>query len=429
MSHGRCRLCRAELKTTFIDLGSSPLCQTHLEPADLDKGEEFYPLHVLRCDSCRLVQLKDHVGPERIFKEYAYFSSFSDTLLRHSEAMAESAVRRFSLGAASRVVEVASNDGYLLQYFARRGIPVLGIEPAANVAQVAMAKGIPTVARFFGVETAESLAREGRGADLILANNVLPHVPDLHDFVGGFKVLLNPGGTVAVEFQHLMRMMAGNQFDTIYQEHFSYLTLAVVRKLFAGHGLEIFDAEEIPTHGGSLRIFARHSDAGRQSDAGRLSHAGGPGDGEGGPVAPSVAAVLAAEEQAGMHRPEAYAAFGERVKECKRALLEFLIRAKREGKSIAGYGAAGKTNTLLNYCGIRTDFIDYTVDRNPYKQGKFLPGTRIPILEPGRIKETRPDFLFTGVWNMLPEIMEQTAFIREWGGRWVVPIPTVRVLD
>jgi SAM-dependent methyltransferase len=410
MAQGQCRFCRAPLQRTFIDLGMSPLCQTHLEPADLDKGEEFYPLHVFLCEECMLVQLQDYVGPERIFKEYAYFSSFSDTLLKHSEAMAESAVRRFALGASSRVVEVASNDGYLLQYFARKGIPVLGVEPAANVAKAAQDKGIPTVVRFFGVETARALFRDGMAADLILANNVLPHVPDLHDFVGGFKALLKPEGTAAVEFQHLMRMMAGNQFDTIYQEHFSYLTLAVVRKLFARHGLAIVDVEEIPTHGGSLRVFARHEEA-----------AGAP--------SPAVHAVLAAEEQAGMHRPEAYAGFAERVKECKRSLLDFLIRAKRDGKTIAGYGAAGKTNTLLNYCGIRTDFIDYTVDRNPYKQGKFLPGTHIPILKPERIRETRPDFLFTGVWNMLPEIMEQTAYIREWGGRWVVPIPTVRVLD
>ena len=411
MAKGQCRFCRTPLKTTFIDLGMSPLCQTHLEPEELDKAEEFYPLHVFLCDRCLLVQLKDYVGPERIFSEYAYFSSYSDTLLKHSETFAEAATRRFSLGASSQVVEIASNDGYLLQYFAGKGVPVLGIEPAANVAKAAVAKGIPTVVRFFGVDTAHALAGDGIKADLLLANNVLPHVPDLHDFTGGIKALLKDGGVAAVEFQHLMRMMEGNQFDTIYQEHFSYLTFTFVEKLFAHHGLTVFDVEEIPTHGGSLRVFARH--------AGQA------------PPHPTqaVADLMAAEERAGMNNPAHYGPFAERVKECKRGLLEFLIAAKRQGKSIAGYGAAGKTNTLLNYCGIRTDFIDYTVDRNPYKQGKFLPGTHIPIHRPERIRETRPDFLFTGVWNMLPEIMEQTAYIREWGGKWIVPIPAVRVLD
>ena len=411
MAKGQCRFCRAPLKTTFLDLGMSPLCQTHLEPAQLDEGEEFFPLHVYRCDRCMLVQLKDYVGRERIFKEYAYFSSYSDTLLRHSEAFADAAVKRFGLGPASLVAEVASNDGYLLQYFAARGVPVLGIEPAANVAEAAVRKGIRTVVRFFGEETARAVAGDGMKADLVCANNVLPHVPDLHDFVSGFKALLKPGGVAAVEFQHLMRMMEGNQFDTVYQEHFSYLTFTVVEKLFAGHGLTIFDVEEIPTHGGSLRVFARHAGMGPPHPS------------------PAVAEMLAEEDRRGMNDPSHYAGFAERVKECKRGLLDFLIRAKREGKAVAGYGAAGKTNTLLNYCGIRADFIDYTVDRNPYKQGKYLPGTHIPILRPERIRETKPDYLFTGIWNMLPEVMEQTAYIREWGGKWLVPIPSVRVID
>lgn len=389
----------------------SPLCQTHLEARELDKGEEFFPLHVFLCEHCMLVQLQAYVGPERIFSEYAYFSSYVDTLLREAEAYVDAVTARFGLGAESRVVEVASNDGYLLQYFLSKGIPVLGIEPAANVAKAAEAKDVPTVVRFFGVETARALVKDGVAADLLLGNNVLPHVPDLHDFVGGLKILLKPGGTVTMDFQHLMRMMEGNQFDTIYQEHFSYLSFTFVQKLFVHHGLTLFDVEEISTHGGSLRIFARHAE----------KDASAPG--------PRVGAMLAVEERAGMNRPEHYAHFEERVKETKRQILEFLIRAKREGKSVAGYGAAGKTNTLLNYCGIRSDFIDYTVDRNPYKQGRFLPGSHIPIYAPDRIRETKPDYLFLGPWNLEKEIMQQTAYIREWGGKWIIPIPEVKILS
>jgi 2-polyprenyl-3-methyl-5-hydroxy-6-metoxy-1,4-benzoquinol methylase len=411
MAAGLCRFCDEPLKTTFIDLGMSPLCQSHLEPDDLDRAEEFYPLHVFICDRCLLVQLKAYVGPERIFSEYAYFSSYSDTWLRHVAAFADTACARFRLTSSSRVVEVASNDGYLLQFFQRRGIPVLGVEPAANVARAAIDKGIPTVVRFFGVDTARALVDDGGQADLVAGNNVLPHVPDLHDFVGGLAILLKPGGVAAFEFQHLMRMMAGNQFDTIYQEHFSYLSFTVVQRLFAHHGLTVFDVEEIPTHGGSLRVYARHA-----ADA--LAR-----------PTPAVAGMLATEDEVGMNRLDHYPPFAERAKECKRGLLDFLIRAKRDGKSIAGYGAAGKTNTLLNYCGIRTDFLDYTVDRNPYKQGKFLPGSHIPIHAPTRIGETRPDYLFVGPWNLTAEIVAQTAYIREWGGRWIVPIPDVRVVE
>jgi len=388
----------------------SPLCQTHLEPEELNKGESFYPLHVFICEQCLLVQLQQYVTPDEIFSEYAYFSSFSETMLRHASTYVDAVVPRFALAAHSKVIEIASNDGYLLQYFVKRGIPVLGIEPAANVARAAVEKGVPSLVRFFGVETATQLVAEGTRGDLLLGNNVLPHVPNLHDFVGGLKVLLAPGGAITIEFQHLMRMMQGNQFDTIYQEHFSYLTLSFVVKLFAHHGLTLFDVQEISTHGGSLRIFARHAD--ESSPA----------------VSPSVAAVLEAEEREGMNRLDHYEKFGERVKETKRQLLEFLIEAKRSGKSVAGYGAAGKTNTLLNFCGIREDFMDYMVDRNPYKQGKFLPGTHIPILSPDHIKETKPDYLFIGPWNLVSEIVEQTAYIREWGGKWIVPIPTVKVL-
>ena len=411
MAKGQCRFCRAQLKSVFVDLGMSPLCQTHLEPEALEDREEFYPLRVFVCDRCLLVQLPDHVGPEKIFNEYAYFSSYADTLLKHAQDYTEMAAGRFGLGASSQVVEVASNDGYLLQYFQRKGIPVLGVEPAANVARSAANKGIPTMVRFFGVDTARTLAADGVRADLLLGNNVLPHVPDLHDFTGGLKILLKPGGVVTVEFQHLMRMMEGNQFDTVYQEHFSYLTFTFVEKLFADHGMTVYDVEEISTHGGSLRVFARHAGMGPPAPT------------------PRVAAMLAAEESAGMNRVSHYSDFERKVAEVKRGLLDFLIRAKREGKTIAGYGAAGKTNTLLNYCGIRTDFIDYTVDRNPYKQGKFLPGTRIPIHPPARIRETRPDFIFLGPWNLSAEIIEQTAYIREWGGKWILPIPELRVLD
>lgn len=415
---GHCRFCQAPLKTAFIDLGMSPLCQSQVEPEDLDKGEEFFPLRVYLCDRCLLAQIQAYVGPERIFSEYAYFSSFADTLLRHSEAYVDMAAARFGLGASSRVVEVASNDGYLLQYFVKRGVPVLGVEPAANVARAAEAKGIPTVVRFFGVETARILAGDGMRADLLLGNNVLPHVPDLHDFVGGLKILLKENGSITMEFQHVMRMMAGNQFDTIYQEHFSYLSLTFVEKLFAHHGLALFDVEEIPNHGGSLRIYARHASEAAGAAPSGASQAG-----------PRVAEMLAREAQAGLNGPEPYLAFGERAKETKRKILSFLIEAKRAGKSIAGYGAAGKTNTLLNYCGIGPDFIDYTVDRSPHKQGRFLPGSRIPILAPDRIRETKPDYLFLGPWNLAEEIMQQTAFIREWGGRWIIPIPEVTVKE
>jgi hypothetical protein len=320
-------------------------------------------------------------------------------------------IPRFGLGPSSKVIEVASNDGYLLQYFVKRGISVLGIEPAANVAKAAKDKGVNSVVRFFGVQTARDLVADGVQADLLLGNNVLPHVPDLHDFVGGLKILLKPDGVVTMDFQHLMRMMAGNQFDTIYQEHYSYLSFTVVQKLFAHHKLTLFDVEELPTHGGSIRIFARHQDA------------------EGATPGPRVAAMLQSEARAGINRLDSYTGFERSVKATKQKLLSFLIDAKREGKTIVGYGAAGKTNTLLNYCGIRTDFIDYTVDRNPYKQGRYLPGTHIPIYAPERIRETKPDYLFLGPWNLVNEITEQTSYIREWGGKWIVPIPEVKVIS
>jgi hypothetical protein len=320
---------------------------------------------------------------------------------------------RLGLGAGSLVVELASNDGYLLQYFKELGIPVLGVEPAANVAKVAQAKGIPTVVRFFGAETARGMVAEGRAADLLLGNNVLAHVPDINDFTEGMRILLKPSGTITMEFPHLLRLIEGNQFDTIYHEHFSYLSLLAVERIFAAHGLEIFDVEELPTHGGSLRIFARHAGA-RTAESAAVSAA--------------VAKVRADERTAGLHGLEAYAAFGEKVKRTKRSLLRFLVDAKERGRTVAGYGAPAKGNTLLNYCGVRGDFLDYTVDLSPHKQGHFLPGTRIPIHAPGKIFETRPDYVLILPWNIREEVMEQMKGVRDWGGRFVVPIPEVAIL-
>jgi SAM-dependent methyltransferase len=405
----RCRICDAALEHSFVDLGLSPLCQTVIGPAERNAAEPFYPLHVWVCGGCFLVQLEEYVTPGEIFSEYAYFSSYSDSWLRHAEAYVEMATARLGLGPESLVVEVASNDGYLLQYFVKRGVPVLGIEPAANVAEVARRKGVPTEVRFFGEETARALVAAGRRADLILGNNVLAHVPDIRSFVRGLRILLRPGGTVTLEFPHLLRLMRENQFDTIYHEHFSYLSLLALEPLFASERLAVFDVEELPTHGGSLRLFVRHAEDPR-------------------PAGPRVGELLAREREAGLARLETYAAFAEQVRETKRGLLEFLIGAKRAGKRVAGYGAPGKGNTLLNYCGIGTDFLDFTVDRNPYKQGKYTPGTRIPILPPEALAERRPDYVLILPWNLKDEIVEQHAYVHDWGGRFVVPIPEVRVL-
>lgn len=405
----RCRFCQAPLRHTFVDLGMSPLCESYVSAAGLNQMEPFYPLHVQVCDQCFLVQLDEYVSPEEIFTEYAYFSSYADSWLQHARNYTGLMVERFGLNESSHVVEVASNDGYLLQYFVEKKIPVLGIEPAANVARVAIDRGVPTLIEFFGVACACRLAAEGKQADLLLGNNVLAQVPDLNDFVGGLKILLKPQGVITIEFPHLMCLVAENQFDTIYHEHFSYFSFITAEKIFAAHGLTLFDVEELPTHGGSLRIYARHAD-----DTSK-------------PVSERALKLRAREEEAGITGLEYYRAFEEQVKETKRKLLEFLIQARRAGKSVAGYGAPGKGNTLLNYCGIRTDFLDYTVDRNPYKQGKFLPGTHIPIFHPDKIKETRPDYVLILPWNFKDEIMQQVAYIREWGGQFVVPIPEVRV--
>jgi hypothetical protein len=407
----KCRFCGHGLSHTFVDLGSSPLCQRHIEPENWNAMEPFYPLCAFVCDNCFLVQLDEYVSAAEIFDDhYAYFSSFSTSWLEHAKRYAGEMTRRFGLGAHSRVVELASNDGYLLQYFKQLGVPVLGIEPTANTAAAATAKGIPTLVKFFGVQTArEVLAAQGP-ADLLLGNNVLAHVPNLNDFVGGMKVLLGERGVITMEFPHLVQLMTHNQFDTIYHEHFSYLSFTTVERVFAHHGLTLFDVEELPTHGGSLRIYARHA-----ADATK-------------PVGPRVADLRRREEEFGITRLETYATFGERVRHTKRKLLAFLIGAKVQGKSVVGYGAPGKGNTLLNYCGIRTDFLDYTVDRSPHKQGRFLPGTRIPILSPDRIAETRPDYVLILPWNLKDEIVKQMAFVRDWGGKFVVPIPEVTVL-
>jgi SAM-dependent methyltransferase len=404
-----CRFCDAALTDTFVDLGMSPLCESYVSRERQDEMEPFYPLHALVCRKCLLVQLREYVRAEDIFSDYAYFSSYSDSWLAHARRYVEAMIERFQLGAQSRVVEVASNDGYLLQYFVAAGVPSLGIEPAANVAEVARRKGISTRVEFFGLEAARRLVAEGVRPDLLLGNNVLAHVPDLNGFVAGLKTLLADDGVITMEFPHLMRLVEGNQFDTIYHEHFCYFSLLAVRRVFAAHGLVLFDVEELPTHGGSLRIYARH-----HSDAGR-------------PVLPSVGELEARELAAGYGRIETYLDFGERVAETKRKLLEFLIRVRREGKRVAGYGAPGKGNTLLNYCGIRSDMIDYTVDRNPHKHGKLLPGTRIPIYPPERIAETRPDYVLILPWNLKDEIMDQLAYVREWGAQFVVPVPELAV--
>jgi len=405
----KCRFCGHPLRFSLVDLGMSPLCESFLSPEQLNQMEPFYPLHVYVCEQCYLAQLEEYVSPEHIFTEYAYFSSYAVTWLQHAEKYVNSMTERFKLNDKSFVVEVASNDGYLLQYFVKKNIPVLGIEPAKNVAKVAIEKGVPTLTEFFGVKLAEQLRAEGRQADLIAGNNVLAQVPDINDFVGGMKILLKPGGVITIEFPHLMRLMEENQFDTIYHEHFSYFSFITAEKIFAAHGLTLFDVEELPTHGGSLRIHGRHT------------------ENEALTVTVRAKEMHEREVKAGFTKMEHYAAFGEQVKETKRKLLEFLITAKREGKSIAGYGAPGKGNTLLNYCGIRTDFLDYTVDRNPYKHGRFLPGTHIPIYSPEKIQETKPDYVFILPWNFKDEIMSQMAGIREWGGRFVIPIPEVKV--
>jgi len=408
---GGCRCCGAPLRHTFVDLGMSPLCESYLRADQLNDMEPFYPLHVYVCDQCFLVQLQEYVRPEAIFTEYAYFSSYSQSWLDHARRYTDKMIEELGLSGASRVIEVASNDGYLLQYFVARGIPALGIEPAANVAQAAITKSVPTLLKFFGRETALELVAEGRQADLLIGNNVLAQVHDINDFVAGMKIVLAPRGVITLEFPHLMRLVAENQFDTIYHEHFSYFSLLSATRILAAHGLVVYDVDELETHGGSLRVYACHAE-----DPLR-------------PITPRVDTLRAREVAAGLEDLGYYADFAGRVRETKHKLLDVLIAAKRAGKSIAGYGAPGKGNTLLNYCGIRTDFLEYTVDRNPYKHGKFLPGTHIPIHPPERIRETRPDYVLILPWNLRQEIVRQLAYIKEWGGQCLVPIPEVQVCD
>ena len=411
MSTPKCRFCSHALTNVFVDLGMSPLCQTHITPAQLNAMEPFYPLRAYVCGECLLVQLEEFVAPADIFTEYAYFSSFSDSWVEHARRYSEQMRKRFGLGPNSRVMEIASNDGYLLQHFVAQGVPVLGIEPAENVGKAAIAKGVQTINRFFGRQSAAQIKAEFGSPDLLLGNNVLAHVPDINDFVSGMQVLLKPDGVITMEFPHLMQLMELNQFDTIYHEHFSYLSFTTVVKIFAAHGLTMFDVEQLPTHGGSLRIYARHA-----ADASK-------------PVGARVRELLELESSKGYDRLENYTSFEERVRKTKRALLEFLVDAKKRGKKIVGYGAPGKGNTLLNYCGIRSDFLEFTVDRNPYKQGKYTPGTHIPILDPESLMQARPDYVLILPWNLKDEITQSLAGIRAWGGKFVVPIPTVQVLD
>ena len=404
-----CRFCKSELRHTFVDLGMSPLCESYLRLEQLNQMECFYPLHVFVCEKCFLVQLEEFVSPDSIFTEYAYFSSYSNSWLEHCRHYTDQMLERFRLSRKSLVVELASNDGYLLQYFVQKNVPVLGIEPAANVAKVAEEKNVPTVVRFFGKQVAAELAAEGKQADLLVGNNVLAQVPDLGDFVAGMKLLLKPRGVLTLEFPHLLKLMEENQFDTIYHEHFSYFSFLTAKEILGAYGLVLFDVEELPTHGGSLRIFGRHSDDDSK------------------PVTSRVTELSAREEAIGLKRLESYSSFAEKVKKTKRQLLECLIGAKQARKSIAGYGAPGKGNTLLNYCGVGTDFIDYTVDRNPFKHGRFTPGTHIPIYAPERIFQTRPDYVLILPWNLKNEIMQQMARIREWGGKFIVPIPEATI--
>jgi SAM-dependent methyltransferase len=404
-----CRFCATPLEAVFADLGMSPLANSYLTPEQDNRMEPFYPLRALVCSNCFLVQLAEYESPDHIFSDYAYFSSYSSSWLEHSQRYVDAMVARLGLNGGSHVVEIASNDGYLLQYFKEREIPVLGIEPAANVAEVAIEKGLPTLVEFFGEATARSIAGES-SADLLIGNNVLAHVPDINDFVAGMKVLLKPGGVITMEFPHLMRLIGEMQWDTIYHEHFSYLSFTTARRVFVAHGLRLFDVEEIPTHGGSLRIFGCHDDDAAKPDTERAME------------------LLAREDAAGYSRLETYLDYGARVAQDKREILAKLLGLKDDGKLIVGYGAPAKGNTLLNYCGIGRDFLEYTVDLNPHKQGHLLPGTHIPIRSPDAIRADQPDVVFILPWNIKDEIVGQLEYIREWGGTFAVRTPELALL-
>ncbi len=405
-----CRFCRSDSMKVFLSLGKTPLANSYLTEETLDRPEPFYPLDLFLCEECFLVQLPEFEKAENIFSVYAYFSSYSSSWLQHSKKYVDSVIRKFNLDNKSLVVELGSNDGYLLQFFKEKNIPVLGIEPAGNIAEIALEKGIETKVAFFGSAFAEGLARERKRPELIVGNNILAHVPDLNDFVSGMKKLLGEKGIITMEFPHLLRLIRENQFDTIYHEHFSYFSLLTAVRVFESHGLDIFDVEELPTHGGSLRIYAKHS--------GNSSL----------PISNSVSTLVAREREAGLNNGDTYFSFAERVKDIKAGILDFLFTARREKKTVVGYGAPAKGNTLLNYCGIKPDLMNYTVDLNPYKQNKFLPGSRIPIFSPEKIRKTRPDFVFILPWNLKDEIIEQIGYVKEWGGKFVIPIPKIQVM-
>ena len=405
MSNSACRFCGTKLNHTFVDLGMSPLANSYIKPEDINKSEKFYPLHAYVCERCFLVQLEEFESPEKIFNDYAYFSSYSESWLKHSKEYVDMITNRLVLSAKSQVIEIASNDGYLLQYFVEKRIPVLGIEPAENVAKIAKEK-----VDFFNTNTASTIAANGQKADLLLGNNVLAHVPNINDFVKGLKIVLKDQGMITMEFPHLLNLIRLNQFDTIYHEHFSYLSFTAVNSIFEEHGLKIIDVEKLPTHGGSIRIYATH-----KQNSSLAVNAG-------------VVQMLEEEEDFGIKDIKMYKKYYESVKKTKRKLLRFLIDEKEANKSIAAYGAPAKGNTLLNYCGIRGDIIDFTVDRNPNKQGNYLPGTHIEVRPTEDIMRMKPDYLVILPWNLKEEIMEQMGFIKEWGGRFVLLIPEVEVI-
>lgn len=406
-----CRLCGKTLTRPFLDLGVSPLANSYVHSDRLQQSESMYPLKTFVCDCCFLVQVEDYESPNHIFSDYAYFSSYSESWLAHCKSYVDTMIKRFGFDSQQQVIEIASNDGYLLQYFAEREVPVLGIEPAANVAAVAKEKGIPTVVDFFGTSLARKLSEQGKSADLLLGNNVLAHVPNLNDFVSGMKIILKPTGVITMEFPHLKQLIEHVQFDTIYHEHYSYFSFTTVCQLFKKHGLVVFDVEQMQTHGGSLRIYVQHEEYSERE------------------VTSGVKTLLEEEQSFGMTDISMYQSFSEKAMRLKRDIVQLCLSIKNEGKTIVGYGAPAKGNTLLNYCGLDKDYFDFTVDRSPHKQGKYLPGSRIPINAPDKIKDARPDYLFVFPWNLADEIIQQTAYIREWGGKWIIPVPHAHIIN
>ncbi len=406
-----CLNCNNELEYTFADLGTSPLCEEFVKPEQVNRGQKFYPLHAYVCAECLLVQVGEYVSPEEIYSDYYYFSSYSDSWLRHAKNYVQMMVDDYGINKESFVVEIASNDGYLLQYFQEKGIPILGVEPSENVARESIEKGIPTEKVFFGKESAEGLKEKYQPADLILGNNVLAHVPQINDFIEGLNVMLKEGGIMTFEFPHLYQLIDNNQFDTIYHEHFSYFSLIAIQAIFEKHGMKIFDVQELSTHGGSIRIFVTREENNNYE------------------ISDNVDRILATEKQKGYLDVDFYRSFGENVQQTKTELLKLLIDLKNQGKTIVGYGAPGKGNTLLNYCGIGRDFLDYTVDRNPNKHGYFLPGSLIPIFDPEKIEQTQPDYVFILPWNLKDEIIEQISYVRDWGGKFIIPIPKPTIVN